>query len=97
MVVVPGCVLPPGVQGSGSDRLVYLEQAALDHSDDHHNLVSRHVSSAHLESRGWDVNPAATHRSLHLRHQEKCEDEDERSRSSTHNMDMDTDSLLLMR
>lgn len=36
-------------------ELFYLEQAALDHRDDQQHLFIRHVSSAHLESRGWDV------------------------------------------
>lgn len=36
---------------------VYLEEGAVEHSDDQQHLVIGHVASAHLESRGWDANP----------------------------------------
>lgn len=40
---------------------IYLEEVAVDHSDDQQHLVIGHIASAHLESRGWDVNPTVRH------------------------------------
>lgn len=40
---------------------VYLEEVAVEHSDDQQHLLIGHVASAHLESRGWDVNPTVSY------------------------------------
>lgn len=51
-------------------RDVYLEQAAIEHSDDQQHLFIRHVSSGHLEGQGWDVNPVIRYRFFGLQKQE---------------------------